>query len=118
MFDFMKDIYLEMNGLDVAKAREERKVKLEKEKSETVIFNKKTKRFLLIAGVFFLLLSGGGLALSINRADVFGIVKNALLLVAVAVTMVCLIIKKRETEIASIVGMALIILITFIPQAF
>ena len=38
MFDFMKDLYLEANGFDMEKVREERKKKIEKEKAETIIF--------------------------------------------------------------------------------
>lgn len=112
MFDFMKDFYLEINGFDMEKVKEERKQKLEKEKAETIIFKKKTKKYFLIVGAILLIISVLGLAASSGQSQA-GVIKNTLIILLDVATMICMVIHKKETEVASLIGMVLIALIEF-----
>lgn len=114
MFDFMKDLYFEMNDFDMDMIRKERKIKEEKENSETIIFKKKTKIVLMIIGIILFAVSILGLIISVHKMDVSGIIKNIILMILYFVTMICLVIRKRQTEIVSLFGMVLILILNFV----
>lgn len=116
MFDFFKDLYLEMNDFDMEKVREERQLKIEEEKAETIIFKKKTKLWLLGVGAFFILFSVVGILISIEKNNIGGIIKSATILTIDLITMVCMMIKTKQTEVASLIGMAIMMIIIFVVQ--
>ena len=114
MFDFMKDLYFEMNGFDMEMIKEEKRKKLEREKAETIIFKKKTKIIIMITGFLFLAISIAALIISVQQTNISGIIKNIINIFLDVVTVVCLMIKKKQTEVASLFLIALIIIITFV----
>ena len=113
MFDFMKDLYFEMNDYDMDMIREEKKRKIEKEKADTIIFKKKTKIIFLVVGILLLVTSVATLIISVKQMNIGSIIKNSILIVLDISTIICMMIKKKQTEVASLVGMALIAIITF-----
>ena len=113
MFDFMKDLYFEVNDYDMDMIREEKKRKIEKEKADTIIFKKKTKIIFLVVGILLLVTSVATLIISVKQMNIGGIIKNSILIVLDISTIICMMIKKKQTEVASLVGMALIAIITF-----
>lgn len=113
MFDFLKDLYFEMNDFDMDKIKEEKKMKIEIEKSETILFKKKTKIILLVVGILLMLVSIATLIICINKSSVGGILKNSFLILIDLITMITLMIKKKETEVLSLVGMVLIVAVVF-----
>lgn len=110
----MKDIYFEANGFDMDKIREEKKIKIEKEKKDIIIFNMKTKKILVGVGLLFLIVSIGSLLISHHQSNIAGIIKNIFLIVINITSMICIVIKKKNTEMASIIGMVIIIISTFL----
>lgn len=114
MFDFIKDLYFEMNGFDMEMIKEEKRKKLEREKAETIIFKKNTKIFLLISGSLFLIISVVALIISVQQINIGGIIKNIFIIVLDIATIICMMIKKKQTEVASLVGIILILITTFV----
>lgn len=117
MFDFMKDLYFEVNGYDMDMIRKEREQQIEKEKKETIIFKKQTKKILLVFGILFLIISLGAFYISMQQSEIYGIIKNAFLIILDIFTIICMLIRKKCTEMASLVGMLIIVFITFVLPA-
>lgn len=118
MFDFFEDLYFELNGYDMEKIRQQKLEKLEKEKRETILMTKQTKR---IIGIFFLinlLVCVISLIVAIKLYDVGGIVKNILILITTIVTILSLLFKGKSAEVTAIIFMVLTIILTFAIPLF
>lgn len=113
VFDFFKDLYFEMNDYDMEMIRKEKEEKIKKEKEETIIFSRKTKAAIFVTGSLLMLISMFALIISVQKNDVGGIIKTIFNIILDAVTIVCIMIKKRQTEIIGLVGIVFILIITF-----
>lgn len=111
MFDFLKDIILEVNGIDSEAVKEEEKIAQEKKKKDRFIFSKKMKIFIFIFGIIYLLLAGFNIATikAVGGLNLYIGMRFIVLILMDVSCMVCLVIGKKQTEIA-----ALILIIIFI----
>lgn len=112
MFDFFKDVYLEVSGVDSTAAEAERSEKRtlkdqEKEGKKKIIFSRGTKLLVFVVGIFYLLVTGAGIIAmkEIGELDVVGIIQSILLSVCDIACLVCLAIGTKKTEIAAIILM-------------
>lgn len=117
MFDFLRDIVLEAQGIDsiaAAKERSERReVKKALEKKERFIFSKAVKVLVYIFGILYLIITGFGL-LAMKEAGVLSIYHlfRSIFLVGCDITaIVCLAIGKKKAEIVALI-LILVFLIT------
>ena len=111
MFDFFKDLYYELNGIDSNAVAEERKNKLIEKRKNRFIFSTKAKIIVVVFGILYLVIMGLNVAgLKETGGLSVGFVLRTLLLVAVDIScLVCLLIGKKKMEIA-----ALILIIVFV----
>lgn len=90
--------------------------KREKEKSETALVGKTTKRIILIFFLLNLLVCVISLIVSIKILDVDGIVRNILILISTIITIFSLLFKGKIAEINAIIFTVLTIVLTFLSQ--
>lgn len=106
MFDFFKDVYYEVHGIDSKSIDCERREKRGKQNKEKFIFSSAQKAIILLLGVGYLLLF-------LLNTIVFGIkatgtlVTHILLLAIDIALCVCLMIRNKKTETAALVLMIL-----------
>lgn len=115
MFDFFRDIYLELNGVDSDAAEKERQAKKEQKRKERFIFSGSAKVVAFILGILYLLLAGSSLSLLIESGslDVFKIIRYVFLILCDIAALVCLAIKKKKTELAALIVMIIFILVQY-----
>lgn len=118
MFEFFEDLYFELNGYDMEKIRQQKREKIEKERGETVIMKKQTKRIIAIFFLLNLLVCVISLIIAIKMYDVGGIVKNILILITTIITILSLLFKGKSAEITAIIFMAITIILTFAIPSF
>ncbi len=118
MFDFFKDLYFEANNFDMDMIREEKKKKLEKEKSETIYLKKNTKKIVIIFDILFCIVTLLSCYISIKTNNVFGIIKSIFLVILSVVIIIFLPQKKKKSEMTAIVCLILLIILTFFVGEF
>jgi|GEM_PF-6854192 len=114
MFDFFRDIKNEMSGIDVEVAAEERKEKIEKKKQSYFIFSTKMKIIIFTMAVIYLIFSGINIAVVLKLNGEFYLLIKYIFLAALAIGIcICLIIKKKNSEIMAIIGIFLFIVLNY-----
>lgn len=113
MFDWFRDMALEVTGKNSDKEELKRRPKREQEKKEKSIFSKSTKRTVYVLGILYLIMGGMSLYVSVQIANSTGYsdagvgawkyIKYAVLSSIDIAAMVCLLTKKRKMEIAAVV---------------
>lgn len=107
MFDVLRDIALELKGIDSEKAELEReKKKLEKRnrnKEEKVILPIWTKKFVSVIAIFYLLSCMGTLPIMFNTNFMLLAIRSVVQIVVAVAILILINIKNKKTEIASIV---------------
>lgn len=109
MFDFFKDAYAEINGLDVDRMKDERK----NIRKQCQLFNRKTKIIISIVGVLYLVIASTNILMLLKNGFSPLILKYVLLSILDISIIVTMLIKNRKTEIVSIVGIVLFVIINF-----
>lgn len=111
MFDFFKDIYYELNGIDSNSIQEERRKKREEKRKERFIFSKSAKVIVFIFGILYLIVGIINMTIMKENAawNVVQIIRLMLLSICDIACLVCLSIGKKKTEI-----IALILIFVFI----
>lgn len=116
MFDILRDIALEMQGIDSQKAELEReKKKLEKrdiDKNEKIIIPKYMKKFVSVITIVYLLSCMGTLPIMFNTEIALLAIRSIIQIIVAIGILILINIKNKKTEIASIV----LIVIFFVLQ--
>lgn len=116
MFDILRDIALEMQGIDSQKAELEReKKKLEKrdvDKNEKLIIPKYMKKFVSVITIVYLLSCMGTLPIMFNTEIALLAIRSVIQIIVAIGILILINIKNKKTEIASIV----LIVIFFVLQ--
>lgn len=99
MFDFFKDMYFEMAGVDIQSIKKEREEKRKEEKKNRYIFSKNAKLITIAMGVLYLLIAGFEIALLVHfSGSVLLIIKLILQIIIDIAVIICLGSKKKEYE--------------------
>ena len=114
ILDLLRDMTLEMRGIDSHKAEIERqKQKIEKkelEKKEKIILPKWVKNFIFIVSILYLISCVGTFPLMIKSGVLFLIVRSVIQIVIAVSIMVLMKIKSKKAEVLGI-GLVVIFLI-------
>ena len=115
MFDFFKDMYWELRGVDSAKLKVAKQEKLLEKKESRFIFSKAVKNIVIVLAVLYVVLS---ISLAVTGWGNKGSVMNVLMhistsLIAIAVC-ACLIWGTKLGEIAALAGAFLFTLILYL----
>lgn len=108
MFDFFRDMTLELMGKDSDEEEKKRKEKKEQERRERIIFSKGVKRLIYVFGILYIFMGGFSLVASIQYAKVtdsaaYGALQTVKFIFLSGVdiaAMICLTKGKKKTEIA------------------
>lgn len=120
MFDFFRDIALELSGVDSKGAEQQRKDKLDEKRKDRFIFSKGAKVLVYIFGVLYLVAG----ATTISLAKTSGALNALMILRFIALTLldvssvVCLAIGKKKTEIVALILIVLFVLIQYFTTVF
>lgn len=116
MFDILRDIALEMQGIDSQKAELEReKKKLEKrdvDKNEKLIIPKYMKKFVSVITIVYLFSCMGTLPIMFNTEIALLAIRSVIQIIVAIGILILINIKNKKTEIVSIV----LIVIFFVLQ--
>jgi len=108
LFDFFKDMALELQGIDADAAKAERKHKRETEQKEKFIFTKKMKTMIIVLGILYLLMVISLVVTMKNfRDSVSSLVVYSILGVTDIVVLISLIFGKKKGEFVALVGIFL-----------
>lgn len=109
MFDLFHDMYLEIGGVDSEAARKERAEKAKNKRKSHIIFTPTTKAVIVLMGLVFL-----GVQLAIFKETVakgvWYIIATCLLCLLAIAVMICILIKRRQTEITAAILIAIFII--------
>lgn len=107
MFDFFKDVYYEIKGIDSSIVREEQKKKQLEAKKDRFIFSKSAKVLVFIFGILYLVMSMINIAVMIESGEpsAIHIVRVVLLSLCDIACLICLAINEKKTEIAALILM-------------
>ena len=115
IFGFLKDVYLELNGVDTRFVEEERKKKLEEKKKNKFIFSSSTKVAVYVFGIIYLILTAGNI-ISLKKSDALSfahLLRYFFLVVCDISAMGCLIVKSKKTEIAALILIVIFVLVQY-----
>lgn len=123
MFDFFKEIALELSGKDSEVARRKEKEKVEEERWNRFIFSKNTKVVVYVLGVLYLVMGGIGIYISIQSGkstqnltaglSVLQCVKYGFLSITDIAAMGCLVSGKKKAEIAALILIFVFVVIMY-----
>lgn len=111
MFNFMKDIYLEMNGIDPEAARKE---KSEEKTIDKVIFSFRSKVVIWIMGIIYLIITVPIIIFMIKTGINISIFKYILLMVMDILILICISIKKKTSEVIALATIICFVIINFV----
>lgn len=104
MLDFFKDMYLEVNGIEPKEVKK-------KEKDEKIIFNFKTKIGIWFMGIIYMIIGISSIALIIRTQISINIIKYIMLIIVDLIILICISIKRKNTETIALVGIIIFIVI-------
>ncbi len=110
MLDFFKDMYAEINGLDLEVIKKERRVKQEKYDK---IMQRAGKVVIVIVGVLYLVLAGTNISIMIDTGFDISIIKYIILSLIDIATLTTFFIKNKSANIARVILMSLFIFLNF-----
>ena len=114
MFDFFKDMFHELGGVDTKATKMLRDEKREQEKLSRFLFTKGMKAFIYVVGASYLLFASAMVAASMGIVDnSFYLIKYAVLIMIDIAICMCLLTGTRKGEIAAIVGGLLFVMLMF-----
>lgn len=106
MFDFFRDMAIDLAGGNSEEVARKRKEKREEEKANRIFLSRSTKRIIYAFGILYIVMGGISLFASASLTGNLQIVpflKFAILSLIDVAAMVCLTMKTKKTEIAAIV---------------
>lgn len=118
VLEFLKDLYLETQGLDVEKMKEERYEKIELERSQRIILSAKTKKYIIIMAAIFIIIHLLSVVLSGMTGDVASLIKSVFMCILAFITIICFLIKSKQAEVAGIVCTVAVVVLSFLVPLF
>ncbi|MEG0614128.1 MAG: hypothetical protein RR540_00110 [Oscillospiraceae bacterium] len=110
MLEFFKDVYYQMNGLDVDKMKEERLQKVITEKEEKILLSSSTKNTIrFVAGLYFFI-AILQIITAVKTKDFSRIIKISFLFLLAIVVFILTFFRNKKAEISSLVGVAVFII--------
>jgi len=106
MFEFFRDVAIDLMGGDSEEEARKRKEKKEQEKANRIFLSRSTKRVAYVFGILYLLMGGISLfasTLLTGTMQIVPTVKFAILSLLDISAMVCLSMRTKKTEIAAII---------------
>lgn len=106
MFDFFRDMAIDLAGGNSEEVARKRKEKREEEKANRIFLSRSIKRIIYAFGILYIVMGGISLFASASLTGNLQIVpflKFAILSLIDVAAMVCLTMKTKKTEIAAIV---------------
>lgn len=104
MLDFIRDIVLEVRGIDSDKWHRERLEKEEAKKANVYLLSKKTKIIIFVFGIVYLLIEVINMIAFLESNGSLGLrAKGIILSVIDIIVLICLAQKSKKAEIAAIV---------------
>ena len=106
MFDFFRDMAIDLAGGNSEEVARKRKEKREEEKANRIFLSRSAKRIIYAFGILYIVMGGISLFASASLTGNLQIVpflKFAILSLIDVAAMVCLTMKTKKTEIAAIV---------------
>lgn len=123
MFDWFRDMAMEITGRNSDDEKLKRKSKHEQERKNKIIFSKSTRRMVYILGFLYLIMGGVSLYMTIqiesNAGTSMGIwkyIKYLVLSIIDIAAMICILKKKKKTEIAAFVLVIIFIIFMYISS--
>ena len=120
MFDFFRDIALELSGVDSKDAERQRKEKQEEKRKDRFIFSHGVKVLVYIFGVLYLIT--GATAITVAKTN--GALNALMILRFIALTLldvssvVCLATGKKKAEIVALILIVMFVLIQYFTAVF
>lgn len=106
MFDFFRDMAIDLAGGNSEEVARKRKERREEEKANRIFLSRSTKRIIYAFGILYIVMGGISLFASASLTGNLQIVpflKFAILSLIDVAAMVCLTMKTKKTEIAAII---------------
>ena len=119
MFDFFKDVYLEMKGLDINQVQTARDEAREQKKLSRYIFSKGAKTFITVCGVLYLFLAISMLCyLWVQSGSYQHITKYSLMSIYVIAVLAFLLSGSKKGEIIALVGCFMFVVLLYTSLIF
>lgn len=110
MFDFYKEFFLELIGINPQKKLDKNKFNIEDSKDNTLL-NFKIKLIIWIIGIMYFFVGFVGIYSSIYNGQYFKIIKYVVLLFLDIVSLILCLLKKRKIQKVAIVFIVLFIIL-------
>lgn len=119
MFDWFKEVVMELNGIDSNAARKARMEKREQKKLDYFIFSPVMKALTIVLGVVYIIMAIGVISAVKNMAlDSVGIIIRYVLMSIIAIVVIfSLIFGKKKGEIVALVGAFIFVVGMFLSTA-
>lgn len=116
MFDFFRDIALEMSGIDSKSAQEQREEKKEEKRKNRFIFSRSVKVIVFVFGVLYLVVAGINVSImkQSDSMEIASLIRFAVLTICDIAAMVCLVVGNKKAEIIALI----LILLFLVGQYF
>lgn len=114
MFDFFRDIALEISGIDSQEIEQKRRDKKELKKKNKYIFSNSTKGIIYFFGILYFFTGSTSIALSSGSSQMwFAVIKFVFLSVIDVAALVCLSMKKKKMEKIALVLIAIFVIVMY-----
>ena len=111
MLDFFRDVVLDISGIDSQAIKQNRTNKTENKKK--YIFTKSTKGIIYFLGVLYLVSGGLSILSSKGSVQIFAGIKFVFLSVIDLAALICISVRNKKTEIASLILIVVFIIIMY-----
>ena len=115
MFDFFKDIMLEMKGVDTEALHEEMIQEKEEKKKKYFILSKGIKGIIYAFGILYLILSLSSLILlkQSGRVEIYYMILTLISSSIVIACLICISVKNKKAEIAGLILIGIFFIIQY-----
>lgn len=120
MFDFFRDIYFELNGIDSVEAEKIRKEKIEKKREKKNIFSRSMKVVIFILGILYLVMAGFNIITmkENNGLNAYLVIRFVFLILCDVAGLICLALGKKKSEIAALILIVIFMLTQYFTTLF
>lgn len=114
MLNFLKDVYLEVNGCDIQKVKQERMQKEEKKRADKIVLSKGSKHVIRGFGILYIVIGLISLTTYFNNKEWLEVVEYGFMLLFDILIIIFISLKKKETEVAGIICSGVFIILNMI----
>ncbi len=119
MFDWFREVFEEVGGIDPIQAKKERKEKKEEKKLNIFIFSKKMKILFIVLGLLYIIMAGSTVAaLKETEGALLYIIKYIMQSIIAMIVIFALIFGKKKGEIVAVIGSFIFALGMFLSIVF